>query len=388
MDEIDSNDTKKQGRGDAPWLNKRVGNAPRRSRILNINDYDNDPESDVVDTEDIQRQMEVISNRRSRPMNERECTVKGDVTGRENLGLDRKASYQVISDEFDDSMGFPQQNRIRPTRGEQADMGSVSQELRDLTVRDSVGLQQGSGVCRNSFGRRRSFNSEFDDDEEAMEIKELMKKKTISSTEGRKMLLECQRRQDMKKGAIHGNYTESNRSGVDSQRRRSLELGSDDEEAEEIKELIRNETLSALEGRKRLQDLQSRRIINRGPSQTNQGMDSPHTFGSDGFPQNWSRDSQMSHSEFKLVPLCDGDKEYEQIYSEMEQAGLDVVRVERLQNVDLLEKFKSEMMHMARRKNQGTSISKILHDHYNDTFIIYRPIYYTVNLEIWGGGGI
>jgi hypothetical protein len=345
MNEIDSRDKSKQQYEDAQCLNERVGNAPRNSQKLNIGDHVE--ELDVVENDDFQRQyLEMVSDRKSRLVNERAEKMKDNLTERDSSELHRKPSYQVISNDledmkFEDAIGFIQQNRISTRRGDQTIPGSVSS--------DSGGSLRGSGPCRNSVGRRRSVDLDDDDDEKAAEIKELMKEMTVTSTEGSRMLAEHQKRQ----GAMHRHYTESNSTGADSRRRRSFKLGSDDEEAEEIKELMRNETLSSVEGRKRLQDLQSLRIPNHGGSLTNQPMNSPHSFAPDGLPENWSRDSVMSPSVFRLVPLSGGDRECEQIYSEMEQAGLDVVRVERLQNVDLLEKFKSEMNHMARRKKTG-----------------------------------
>ncbi|XP_061186073.1 uncharacterized protein LOC133194115 [Saccostrea echinata] len=352
MDETDSNDLKK-GNGDAPWLNKKVGNAPRRSRKLDIADEDFDDHENQESY--LQRQIRMISNNRSGQVNEKGDTVKGSSTEERNSGLQRKPSYQLMpDDDFDDmilkdSIGFPHENSMKTTRKQPRNVEEVSVELSSMTLEDSIGFHQ----CRE-VTQKRSFESH---DEAAEEIKQLIKNQTISSSEGQRLLQDLQSRQG-NKGFMNRNFKDSQGRNNNSRRRRSFHLSSDEDEAEEIRELVKNETLSATEGRQRLQDLQAQRFPNRGSSKSNQSSKGiPCAFDADGLPQNWSRESPLSHSMFRLIPLCVGNEECDQIYREMEWAGLDVVQVERLQNLDSLEKFKAEMKHMARRRNSDDDLN-------------------------------
>lgn len=50
----------------------------------------------------------------------------------------------------------------------------------------------------------------------------------------------------------------------------------------------------------------------------------------DGFLVNWNRDEFMFYFMFRLIRLSRGDSECDRIYCDMEEVGLDVVKVERL----------------------------------------------------------
>lgn len=76
----------------------------------------------------------------------------------------------------------------------------------------------------------------------------------------------------------------------------------------------------------------------------------------DGFLVNWNRDEFMFYFMFRLILLSRGDLECDWIYCDMEKVGLYVVKVERLQNLDFLEKFKFEIRYMFKRKDFGMII--------------------------------
>lgn len=210
-------------------------------------------------------------------------------------------------------------------------------------------MEENSGIPN-----QREFFS-VDDEEAAEEIRLLMKNKTLSSTQGQEMLQNLQSRRNASN--THGDFTNSSIGAVrNSKRRRSFHQdGDDDEEAEEIRELMRNNTLSNSVGKMRLQEIQSQKSGNCLAS-TPISIDKPCDIDRDGLPVNWNRDEPMSHSMFRLIPLSRGDPGCDLIYCDMEEVGLDVVKVERLQNLDSLEKFKSEIRHMSKRKNPGMVI--------------------------------
>ena len=212
--------------------------------------------------------------------------------------------------------------------------------------------------------QREYFGYNEDDDETTEEIAMLMKNHTFSSEQGHQMLENIQKRRNV--GIRNGDLDDS-RSVPSRRKRRSFQRESDDEQAEEIRELMRNNTLSACEGENRLHGLQSQGNRHRAGIQRacTSSTDNPCEFDSDGLPLNWSRDEVMSHSMFRLIHLNKGDPECDQIYQDMEKSGLEVVKVERLQNLDSLEKFQSEVKHLAKRRTPG---KKNYHRYQNKQF--------------------
>lgn len=209
-------------------------------------------------------------------------------------------------------------------------------------------MEESSGIPN-----QREFFS-VDDEEAAEEIRLLIKNKTLSSTQGQEMLQNLQSKRNVRASNTHSDFTNSSIGAVrNSKRRRSFHQdGDDDEEAEEIRELMRNNTLSDSAGKRRLQEIQSRNAGNCSAS-IPISIDKPCDIDRDGLPVNWNRDEPMSHSMFRLIPLSRGGPECDQIYCDMEEVGLDVVKVERLQNLDSLEKFQSEIGHMSKRRDPG-----------------------------------
>jgi len=84
----------------------------------------------------------------------------------------------------------------------------------------------------------------------------------------------------------------------------------------------------------------------------------PFNFDSDGVPLNWTEDDILANMQshgvnYRLVDLHPGQVEYEMINGEFEATGLEVTKVQRLQNRFLLERFKSEMEEVKRRQHSG-----------------------------------
>lgn len=211
---------------------------------------------------------------------------------------------------------------------------------------EGLDMEESSGISN----QREFFNA--DDEEAADEIRLLMKNQTLSSSQGQEMLQNLKSRTSVHASSNHGDYANSSMGAVrNSKRRRSFHQDSEnDEEAEEIRELVKNKTLSDSVGEMRLQEIQSRKV---GNCMATRSIDKPCDIDRDGLPVNWNRDEPMSHSMFRLILLSRGDPECDRIYWDMEKVGLHVVKVERLQNLDSLEKFKSETRHMSKRKDPG-----------------------------------
>lgn len=196
----------------------------------------------------------------------------------------------------------------------------------------------------SGFLNQREFFS-VDDEESAEEIRLLMKNQTLTPTQGQERLQNLQSR---------GNVCASNTNCSSIEALRNLKRGRfhqdsiDDEEAEEIRELMTNNTLSDSAGKMRLQEIQSRKSENSAASITI-SIEKPCDIDRDALPVNWNRDEPVSHSMVRLVRLSRGDPICDRIYFDMEEVGLDVVKVERLQNRDALEKFMSEIRHMSEK---------------------------------------
>ncbi|XP_050388507.2 uncharacterized protein LOC126807763 isoform X2 [Patella vulgata] len=88
----------------------------------------------------------------------------------------------------------------------------------------------------------------------------------------------------------------------------------------------------------------------------------PVPFTSDNRLQNWSKEDINDHGSvhlYKLFPIYPGCREYDAILHDFTQAGLIIEKVERLQNVHLLEKYKSEQDHLlkARQHIEGFDLN-------------------------------
>uniref|UniRef100_K1R3F2 Poly [ADP-ribose] polymerase n=1 Tax=Magallana gigas TaxID=29159 RepID=K1R3F2_MAGGI len=285
-------------------------------------------DKDSSDSDEEQRESWWIKERAENSPEERQRTVNsrnrkksveeggGDEMSNEVRGFQRKPSFQVMGD-----------------------FGGLD-------------MEESSGIPNH-----REFFS-VDDEEAAEEIRLLMENQTLSSSHGQEMLQNLKSRRSVHASSNHGDYANSSMGAVrNSKRRRSFHQDSEnDEEAEEIRELVKNKTLSDSVGEMRLQEIQSRKVGNRMATIPS-SIDKPCDIDRDGLPVNWNRDEPMSHSMFRLILLSRGDPECDRIYCDMEKVGLHVVKVERLQNLDSLEKFKSETRHMSKRKDPGEDLN-------------------------------
>lgn len=281
----DSSDSDEE-QGESWWIKERAENSPEG------------------------RQRTVNSRNRKKSVEE----GGGDEMSNEVRGFQRKPSFQVMGD-----------------------FGGLD-------------MEESSGIPKH-----REFFS-VDDEEAAEEIRLLMENQTLSSSQGQEMLQNLKSRRSVHASSNHGDFTNSSMGAVrNSKRRRSFHQDSEnDEEAEEIRELVKNKTLSDSVGEMRLQEIQSRKV---GNCMATRSIDKPCDIDRDGLPVNWNRDEPMSHSMFRLILLSRGDPECDRIYCDMEKVGLHVVKVERLQNLDSLEKFKSETRHMSKRKDPGEDLN-------------------------------
>lgn len=260
--------------------------------------------------------IQTTSNSKNRKKSREEIDRGGDILSNEVRGFQKKPSFQVMGD------------------------------FGDLDMEESSDIPK----------QKEIFS--VDDEEAAEEIKMLINNQTFSTAQGQEMLQNLKSRRNVCGSNIYEDFTNSSRGAVrNSKRRRSFhQVSDDDEEAEEIRELMRDNTLSDSVGKIRLQEIQSRKAGIRSASISN-FMDKPCDIDRDGLPINWNRDEPMSHSMFRLIPLSRGESECDQINHDMEEVGLDVVKVERLQNLDSLEKFQSEIRHMSKRKDPGEDLN-------------------------------
>lgn len=82
----------------------------------------------------------------------------------------------------------------------------------------------------------------------------------------------------------------------------------------------------------------------------------PYPYNDSGIPVNWTETkSCTTNSIYQLITLSAGDEEYDSIHNEMENSGIDVTKIERLENIYLLSRFKSETEDIQRHRPEGTS---------------------------------
>ncbi|KAK3109173.1 hypothetical protein FSP39_024638 [Pinctada imbricata] len=144
-------------------------------------------------------------------------------------------------------------------------------------------------------------------------------------------------------------------------RRRSLEVEDEDEQAKEIQELVKRGLIDRNEAEHMKQGHEMQRRLNRASEEYSCGdRHRPPRFDNDGIPISWSQDSfqlRNAAASFILVELHPGQSEYDQIEEELQGAGVDIVQVTRLQNVHLLDRFKSEMDDLIKRRHKGFDLN-------------------------------
>ncbi|XP_069132372.1 uncharacterized protein [Argopecten irradians] len=150
------------------------------------------------------------------------------------------------------------------------------------------------------------------------------------------------------------------------ERRRSLENNEIDEISKEIEELMKMGALSKSEADS-MQERQRQkfRLNNMTKWQRNNENEElrPFVFDTDGIPVNWTDDGESTnhssgHSmDVRLVNLLPGQMEYDKIEDEFKETGIKITKIERIQNMYLLDRFKSEMEDTARRRHPGFDLN-------------------------------
>lgn len=77
----------------------------------------------------------------------------------------------------------------------------------------------------------------------------------------------------------------------------------------------------------------------------------PFPYNEDGIPVNWT--SNCEQSIYDIVTLTPGEKEYDYICDEMKSAGIQITKIQRLENIHLLDRFKSETEHIKKHRQLG-----------------------------------
>ncbi|KAK3591964.1 hypothetical protein CHS0354_031472 [Potamilus streckersoni] len=81
----------------------------------------------------------------------------------------------------------------------------------------------------------------------------------------------------------------------------------------------------------------------------------PFQFDCDGIPVNWSKLRSLQRQPFILVDLKPGQMEYDKIMAEFTRAKVKVTKIERLQNLRLLDRFKAELEEMKKHRSHSFS---------------------------------
>ncbi|XP_060081815.1 uncharacterized protein LOC132561101 [Ylistrum balloti] len=154
--------------------------------------------------------------------------------------------------------------------------------------------------------------------------------------------------------------------GASNERRRSLGNNEEDEISREIAELLKIGAASKSEAESMQENHKHKfRLNNMTKWQRNnedQGLQ-PFVFDTDGIPINWtekekSTNHRPGHSmDVQLIELHPGQMEYDKILDEFTDTGIQITRIERIQNLYLLDRFKSEMEDTARRRHPGFDLN-------------------------------
>ncbi|XP_063421355.1 uncharacterized protein LOC134706388 [Mytilus trossulus] len=81
----------------------------------------------------------------------------------------------------------------------------------------------------------------------------------------------------------------------------------------------------------------------------------PFPYNENGIPVNWT--SNCKHSIYDIVTLSPGQKEYDHICDEMKSVGIQITKIERLENIHLLDRFKSETEHIKKHRQLGFNMN-------------------------------
>lgn len=146
-----------------------------------------------------------------------------------------------------------------------------------------------------------------------------------------------------------------------------------DRVAEELEELLQRETISHQEYQRlrktnRLPDnagvctltedesaiLHDGNLCSSSNAKHSQSLN-PFPYNENGIPVNWT--SNCEQSIYDIVTLTPGEKEYDYICDEMKSAGIQLTKIQRLENIHLLDRFKSETEHIKKRRQLGFNMN-------------------------------
>ncbi|XP_033762150.1 uncharacterized protein LOC117343770 [Pecten maximus] len=150
------------------------------------------------------------------------------------------------------------------------------------------------------------------------------------------------------------------------ERRRSFGNEDEDEISREIEELMNIGAISKSEAES-IQESQQRkfRLNNMTKWQRNNEDEEmrPFVFDTDGIPINWTDEGELTNQrqgqsmDVRLVELQPGQIEYDKIDDEFKETGIEITKIERIQNTYLLDRFKAEMESTARRRHSGFDLN-------------------------------
>lgn len=147
-----------------------------------------------------------------------------------------------------------------------------------------------------------------------------------------------------------------------------------DRVAEELEELLQRETISHQEYQRlrktnrlpdnsevtsteKIDELATLHDVELGSTNNakhSQSFD-PFPYNENGIPVNWT--SNCKQSIYDIVTLNRGEKEYDYICDEMKSVGIQITKIERLENIHLLDRFKSETEHIKKHRQLGFNMN-------------------------------
>lgn len=177
-----------------------------------------------------------------------------------------------------------------------------------------------------------------DEDEAAHEIQQLLESNTIT-TEMAENLRKKKRRENVRRPSFGRDVNDNS--------------DEDDEMAKEIESLRIAGTITSKQAENMLSKRATLKQLNENETEQIDSKHIPYPFDMNGIPVNWSLrdiDTEASHSLFSIVELFPGDTEYDQINEELTEAGIEIMKLERLENTDLLHRYQSEIQHIKQRR--------------------------------------
>lgn len=180
-----------------------------------------------------------------------------------------------------------------------------------------------------------------DEDEAAYEIQQLLQSNTITAEQAENIRKNNSRKNVRRPSREHDKYYDSDDADDD------VEMAKEIESLRQAGSITSNQAESILDNRKTLKQL------NEDQTNPSDSGHIPYPFDKNGIPVNWSlRDfnNEASNSLFSIVELFPGDTEYDQIDQELTEAGIEITKLERLENTDLLHRYQSEIQHIKQRR--------------------------------------